>query len=117
MRERVAIVFLTLSTAATLGLGGAVAYAFTHRGTATAQAGGVKGQTYATTNPSAPAGGSKSSSGGRSGGPSSGGGSHSATGKPSSTSSPASRKLGACARTPQPLPMIPIFAGIAFELN
>jgi branched-chain amino acid transport system substrate-binding protein len=94
MRERVAIVFLTLSTAATLGLGGAVAYAFTHRGTATAQAGGVvPGQTYATTSPSVPAGGSKSSSGGgrpiSGGGPSSSGGGRSTTGKPSSTSSPA----------------------------
>src|SRR5579859_4953772 len=95
MRERVAIVFLTLSVAATLGLGGAVAYAFTHRGTATVQAGGaVPGQTYATTSPSAPAaGGSKSSSSGSrpisGGGPSSSSGSRSSTGKPSSTSSPA----------------------------
>src|SRR5438552_13270930 len=89
MRERVAIVFLTLSTAATLGLGGAVAYAFSHRGTATVRAGG--GQTYSATGPNAPSGGSKSSGGGRSvsGGQSSGGGSPSSTGKPSSSSSPA----------------------------
>jgi branched-chain amino acid transport system substrate-binding protein len=32
MRERVAIVFMTLSAAATLGLGGAIAYEFGHRG-------------------------------------------------------------------------------------
>ncbi len=97
MRERVAIVFLTLSVMATLGLGGAVAYAFTHRGTA-AVATGAQGQTYASTSPSAPSasgGGTKSSSGGgsvSSGVPvSSGGGGGSSTPatKPSASSSPA----------------------------
>ena len=94
MRERVAIVFLTSSVIATLALGGAVAYAFAHRGTATVQAGGVEGQTYAATSPSgAPSGGSKVSGGGGrsvSGVPrsSSGGGSSSSpAGKPSSASS------------------------------
>jgi len=92
MRERVAIVFLTLSVMATLGLGGAVAYAFSHRGTAAVATGGVEGQTYASTTPSgAPSGGTKSSSGRKStaGVPVSGGGSSSPTGKPSSTASPA----------------------------
>jgi len=97
MRERVAIVFLTLSVAATLGLGGAVAYAFSHRGTATVQAGGVPpGQTYAaTTGSSAPATrGSKHTGGGRpvSGVPNTGSSGSSSpsspAGKPSSTSSP-----------------------------
>jgi len=92
MKERVAIVFLTLSVAATLGLGGAVAYAFTHRGTATVQAGGAQGQTYATTSSSpAAVGGSKASGGGRSvsGVPTSAGGSSSRTGTPSSSPSAA----------------------------
>ena len=99
MKERVAIVFLTLSVAATLGLGGAVAYAFTHRGSTTFQTSGGAGQTYTTTNSGAPGGGGPTiTSGGHSSGPgaSSGGGrksngggggsSSSHTGKPSSTS-------------------------------
>jgi ABC-type branched-subunit amino acid transport system substrate-binding protein len=100
VKERVAIVFLTLSVVATLGLGGAVAYAFTHRGTTTVQTGGVEGQTYAATSPSAPAGSgggsaAKSSRGGTSapapgGVPiSKGGGSSSGTAAPSAASSPA----------------------------
>ncbi|HEY2353572.1 MAG TPA: ABC transporter substrate-binding protein [Gaiellaceae bacterium] len=95
MRERVAIVFLTLSVMATLGLGGAVAYAFSHRGTATAQTAGGAGQTYAATpGSSAPSGGTKHSGGGRSvsGGPTSSGGGGSSSvpaGKPSAASSPA----------------------------
>jgi branched-chain amino acid transport system substrate-binding protein len=50
MRERVAIVFMTLNVMATLALGGAIAYDFAHRGggTTTAQAGtaAVAGQAY-----------------------------------------------------------------------
>ncbi len=100
MRERVVIVFLTLSVAATLGLGGAVAYAFTHRGTATVQTGGGAGQTYVSTNSGSPSGGGTKvtgggtpttpvASGGGGGGKSGGGsGGSSHTGKPSSTSSP-----------------------------
>ena len=93
MKERVAIVFLTLSVAATLGLGGAIAYAFTHRGTATLQSSGAAGQTYAATTPAASSGGgAKVSSGGTSGSgvPTSGGSgaSPSPSGAPSSKSSP-----------------------------
>ena len=36
MRERVALVFMTVSVAATLALGGAIAYEFAHPGHATA---------------------------------------------------------------------------------
>jgi ABC-type branched-subunit amino acid transport system substrate-binding protein len=48
MRERVAIVFMTLNVIATLVFGGALAYDFTHRGKATMQpvAGAVAGQSY-----------------------------------------------------------------------
>jgi branched-chain amino acid transport system substrate-binding protein len=56
MRERLAIVFMTLNVMATLALGGAIAYDFAHRGNATTLqpvAGAVAGQSY-----TAPAGGS-----------------------------------------------------------
>jgi ABC-type branched-subunit amino acid transport system substrate-binding protein len=49
MRERVAIVFMTLNVMATLVLGGAIAYDFAHRGsgtTAAPAAAGVAGQSY-----------------------------------------------------------------------
>jgi ABC-type branched-subunit amino acid transport system substrate-binding protein len=49
MKERVAIVFMTLNVMATLVLGGAIAYDFTHRGRATTlqpAASGVAGQAY-----------------------------------------------------------------------
>ena len=49
MKERVAIVFMTLNVMATLALGGAIAYDFSHRhGTTTLQsaASGVEGQSY-----------------------------------------------------------------------
>jgi ABC-type branched-subunit amino acid transport system substrate-binding protein len=49
MRERVAIVFMTLNVMATLALGGAIAYDFAHRDGATAvqaAASGVAGQAY-----------------------------------------------------------------------
>jgi ABC-type branched-subunit amino acid transport system substrate-binding protein len=95
MKERVAIVFLTLSVVATLGLGGAVAYAFTHRDTTTVQAGGVGGQTYATTSGGTPSGGggSKSSGGGTTLPVSSGGGSG-RTGSGSGGSSSGSGSFG-----------------------
>ena len=54
MRERVAIVFMTLNVMATLALGGAIAYDFSHRGgTTTPQpaTAAVAGQAY--TSPSA----------------------------------------------------------------
>src|SRR4051794_4688805 len=54
MRERVALVFMTLNVIATLALGAAIAYDFSHRsGTTTAQpvAAGVAGQAY-TSSPS-----------------------------------------------------------------
>ena len=57
MRERVAIVFMTLSVLATLGLGGAIAYEFGHPGHATAMGpatASVAGQAYT----SSPAGAS-----------------------------------------------------------
>src|SRR6266513_1684034 len=50
MRERVPLVFMAVSVAATLALGGAIAYQFGHqqRSTALQQAtGGVKAQTHA----------------------------------------------------------------------
>src|SRR5579862_435606 len=65
MRERVAIVFMTLSVVATLGLGGAVAYQFAQGGTTTTSVpvtGSVEGQSHTTAAPSTPATGTKSSS-------------------------------------------------------
>jgi ABC-type branched-subunit amino acid transport system substrate-binding protein len=62
MRERVAIVFMTLSVVTTLGLGAAVAYEFGHPGSTTASqpvAAGVAGQSYS----SAPGGGSVAATG------------------------------------------------------
>jgi len=75
LRERVAIVFMTLNVLATLALGGAIAYDFSHRGSSTAAqqtAGGVAGQSYSAAPSSsggtaAPSGGS--SSGGSTGAP------------------------------------------------
>lgn len=52
MRERLAIVFMTLNVLATLALGGAIAYDFAHRGSATAAPpamAGVAGQAYTST--------------------------------------------------------------------
>jgi ABC-type branched-subunit amino acid transport system substrate-binding protein len=62
MRERVAIVFMTLSVVTTLGLGAAVAYEFGHPGSTTVSqpvAAGVAGQSYT----SSPAGGSAPATG------------------------------------------------------
>lgn len=63
MRERVAIVFMTLTGVATLGLGGAIAYAFAHPGHATAlqaPTGSVEGQTYSSSPGSTPVSGTPS---------------------------------------------------------
>jgi branched-chain amino acid transport system substrate-binding protein len=65
MRERVAIVFMTLNVMATLALGGAIAYDFSHhRGATTAQPAnaGVAGQAY-TSSPSSNSGTATPSSG------------------------------------------------------
>src|SRR5437660_6452498 len=85
MRERVALVFMTVSIASTLGLGGAIAYEFAHQGDATAlqpaatpvqpATGAVKGQAHTSSKPtvvsagasSRPAAGKGSSSPSRSG--------------------------------------------------
>jgi ABC-type branched-subunit amino acid transport system substrate-binding protein len=66
LRERVAIVFMTLNVLATLAFGGAIAYDFSHRGGSTAAqpaAAGVAGQAY-----TAPASSGSSSAGAPSGG-------------------------------------------------
>jgi branched-chain amino acid transport system substrate-binding protein len=71
MRERVAIVFMTLNVMATLALGGAIAYDFAHRsGTTTVQpvAGGVAGQAY-TSSPGSASGTAAPSSGSTPGAP------------------------------------------------
>jgi len=65
MRERVAIIFMTLNVMATLALGGAIAYDFAHRGgSASAQpaSGAVAGQAY-TSAPSSSSGTAAPSSG------------------------------------------------------
>jgi branched-chain amino acid transport system substrate-binding protein len=79
MRERVAIVFMTLNVMATLALGGAIAYDFAHRGsgtTAQPAAAGVAGQSYSSS-PAVDAGAPTPASGGATSGaatsPSSGG--------------------------------------------
>jgi branched-chain amino acid transport system substrate-binding protein len=70
MRERVAIVFMTLNVMATLALGGAIAYDFAHRGggTTTSQpvTAGVAGQAY-TPSPASDSGTGTPSSGATSG--------------------------------------------------
>src|SRR6266566_2328500 len=70
MRERVALVFMTLSIAATLGLGGAIAYEFAHQGHATAlqpaatpvqpATGAVKGQAHTSSKPTVVSAGASS---------------------------------------------------------
>ncbi len=110
MRERVAIVFMTVNVVATLALGGAIAYEFAHPGSTTAAppASSVAGQAYTTTGttagsgknatssvaPSTSGGSTSKSSAPSSGSTSSGGGTSSAkssgsTAAASSTSSPA----------------------------
>jgi branched-chain amino acid transport system substrate-binding protein len=71
MRERVAIVFMTLNVMATLALGGAIAYDFAHRGSATTlqpAAAGVAGQAY-TASPGSSSGTATPSSGAASAAP------------------------------------------------
>jgi branched-chain amino acid transport system substrate-binding protein len=68
MRERVAIVFMTLNVMATLALGGAIAYDFAHNHSGTASAapatGAVAGQAYTTPSSISSAPATPSSSGG-----------------------------------------------------
>src|SRR5258708_39110642 len=69
MRERVAIVFMTLNVMATLALGGAIAYDFAHRGSATTvqpATAAVAGQAY-TSSPGSDSGTGTPSSGAASG--------------------------------------------------
>jgi branched-chain amino acid transport system substrate-binding protein len=65
MRERVALVFMTLNVVATLALGGAIVYDFAHRGGATTTSqpvtAGVAGQSYSSTPASASGTGTPSS--------------------------------------------------------
>jgi len=72
MRERVAIIFMTLNVMATLALGGAIAYDFSHRGgSRTAQPGtaAVAGQSYTSSPVSNSGSGTPPSSGAASGTP------------------------------------------------
>jgi len=99
MRERVAIVFMTLNVAATLGLGGAIAYAFAHPGTATSApaASSVAGQSYTTTGSTAGTGGTAGKGTSSSVAPTSGGSSPPAStsgGSVSSSSAPSSSSGG-----------------------
>ena len=66
MRERVAIVFMTVNVVATLAFGGALAYNFSHRSTAQPVTAGVAGQSY-TPAPSSGSGAGTASSGATSG--------------------------------------------------
>jgi branched-chain amino acid transport system substrate-binding protein len=95
MRERVAIVFMTLSVVATIGLGGAVAYELAHGSTTTIsqQAGGtpvettgVAGATHSSSGGSMPGSGGTSSAtpSGGGGGAGGGGGGSVSSGSPSS---------------------------------
>ena len=94
MRERVAIVFMTLNVVATLALGGAIAYEFSHSNNSNASmpvAAGVAGQSY-TSSPSggsAPVTAAPSSSGGSSG-----------TVTPSGGSAPATQPVSSGSATP-----------------
>lgn len=81
MRERVAIVFMTLNVVATLALGGAIAYTFWHPGSSTAlvpATAGVAGQAYTAAPDSGSAGTAAPASGGSSAAPIPSGGSASA---------------------------------------
>jgi len=72
MRERVAIVFMTLNVMATLAFGGAIAYDFAHRsGTTTVQPveGAVAGQVYTSSSPGSGPGAATPASGATSGTP------------------------------------------------
>lgn len=93
MRERLAIVFMTANVLATLILGGAIAYDFSHHGSSTAAqqtAGGVAGQSYSST-PGSSSGGTAapSSSGGSSAAPAQSS-SGSPTAAPATSNAPAS---------------------------
>jgi branched-chain amino acid transport system substrate-binding protein len=111
MRERVAIVFMTLNVAATLALGGAIAYEFAHPGSSTSAppTSSVAGQAYTTpgttgngstgsgkTGSVVPSGSSTSKSGGASGSvaPSSGGKTSSSSSTAPASSSKSSAQQG-----------------------
>src|SRR5437764_9500748 len=83
MRERVAIVFMTLNVMATLALGGAIAYDFSHHHSAAPATAAVAGESYA-----APSGGSPAATGAPSGG--------------ATAAAPAPSSGGATAATPAP---------------
>ena len=105
LRERVAIVFMTLNVLATLALGGAIAYDFSHRGSSTAQpaAAAVAGQAY-----TAPASAGSGSTGAPSGGSSAATPTPTSSGSPSAPSSssatPSSNSAGASAAKPSSAP-------------
>jgi branched-chain amino acid transport system substrate-binding protein len=87
MRERVALVFMTLNVMATLALGGAIAYDFSHKSSGSSvqpAAAGVAGQSYT----SAPASGS--AAGAPSGGATSGTAAPASSGTASGTATPVS---------------------------
>src|SRR6266478_9466849 len=96
MRERVAIVFMTLNVMATLALGGAIAYDFGHRGGATTlqpTTAAVAGQAY-TSSPGSGSGTGTPSSGATSGTLTPSGGSTSATQVASSGATPGGHTPG-----------------------
>ena len=109
MRERVAIVFMTLNVMATLALGGAIAYDFAHRGggsTTSQQAtSAVAGQSY-TAAPASSSGAATPSSGAASGTPMSGTPTPATSGSPSGTqvvssgATPAGHSASAVKATP-----------------
>jgi branched-chain amino acid transport system substrate-binding protein len=95
MRERVAIVFMTLNVMATLALGGAIAYDFAHRGggSTTSSTAAVAGQAY-TASPASSSGTGTPSSGATSGTPMSG------TPTPASSGSPSGAQVASSGATP-----------------
>src|SRR5947199_10802354 len=93
MRERVALVFMTLNVAATLALGGAIAYDFAHHGSGSSAqptAAGVAGQSYSAA-PAAPS---------DSGGAAPVSAAPTASAAPSSSSSPSSAPVASSGATP-----------------
>jgi branched-chain amino acid transport system substrate-binding protein len=110
MRERVALVFMTVSVAATLALGGAIAYEFAHPGHASAvqpaaapvqpaAAGAVSGQAHSSSKPTAASAAPRSS-------PVAASGSSSSSGSTKSTHS-GSRSSGGSSGKPSSAPVVP----------
>jgi branched-chain amino acid transport system substrate-binding protein len=93
MRERVAIVFMTLNVMATLALGGAIAYDFSHKGHGSAEPAAVAGQSY-TAPAAAPV------SGGTAPAPSSSGTAAAPAPAPSSSGSAPSAQVASSGSTP-----------------